>query len=303
MPRLRLAWLALAASAGPALAHGGAHPLPQDPPGWTWDPAITLPLLLSAGLYLAGAVRLFGRARRGRRRLSGRIALFACGWLLLAVATVSPLHEAGERSFTLHMIEHEIIMLPAALLLATSSPIATMLWALPRALRSALAGAGRSPWIAAPWRFLTDPVVATLMQGAAMVVWHVPALFDRALGHAGWHIAQHLSFLLTALLFWWSMTRPRNRGAAAVCLFLTSLLGGALGALMALSSSPWYAGYAAMGMAPFGLTPTEDQAFAGLVMWVPGGLVHAGAALLLIGRYVVGARAAPLPLPRNVPAH
>jgi cytochrome c oxidase assembly factor CtaG len=55
---------------------------------------------------------------------------------------------------------------------------------------------------------------------------------------------------------------------------------------MALSTSPWYAGYAAMGMAPFGMTPVEDQALAGLIMWVPGGLVHAGAAIVLLQRYL-----------------
>jgi cytochrome c oxidase assembly factor CtaG len=51
---------------------------------------------------------------------------------------------------------------------------------------------------------------------------------------------------------------------------------------MAVSESPWYAGYAALGMAPFGLTPAQDQQVAGLIMWVPGGLVHAVAALLLV---------------------
>jgi cytochrome c oxidase assembly factor CtaG len=52
---------------------------------------------------------------------------------------------------------------------------------------------------------------------------------------------------------------------------------------MAFSESPWYAGYAAMGMAPFGLSAAEDQQIAGLLMWIPGGLVHAGAALALVG--------------------
>jgi cytochrome c oxidase assembly factor CtaG len=59
---------------------------------------------------------------------------------------------------------------------------------------------------------------------------------------------------------------------------------GALGALMAFSSSPWYAGYAASGLDAFGLTPAEDQQLAGLLMWVPGGLVHAGAGLALLAR-------------------
>jgi cytochrome c oxidase assembly factor CtaG len=67
---------------------------------------------------------------------------------------------------------------------------------------------------------------------------------------------------------------------------------------MALSASPWYAGYAAMGMMPFGLTPAEDRHLAGLIMWVPGGLVHAGAALVLLGGYL-GKRATPIHLMRR----
>jgi cytochrome c oxidase assembly factor CtaG len=187
------------------------------------------------------------------------------------------LHELGERSFTFHMIEHELIMLVAALLLPLSRPLGVMLWAFPRPLRPALA-------FSEVFRALGKPVLATALQAIAMWGWHAPPLFNRALGHPGWHIAQHLSFLITALFFWWSMIRTRNRGLAALCLFITSIVGGALGALMTLSASPWYADYAAMGMMPLGLTPEEDQQLAGLIMWVPGGLAHAGAALFLLAR-------------------
>ena len=55
---------------------------------------------------------------------------------------------------------------------------------------------------------------------------------------------------------------------------------------MALSSSPWYAGYAAMGMTPYGLTPGQDQQMAGLIMWIPGGIVHMGAALVILYRWL-----------------
>jgi putative membrane protein len=39
--------------------------------------------------------------------------------------------------------------------------------------------------------------------------------------------------------------------------------------------------YAKLALAPFGLSPAEDQQVAGLIMWVPGGLVHLVAALIL----------------------
>jgi cytochrome c oxidase assembly factor CtaG len=118
----------------------------------------------------------------------------------------------------------------------------------------------------------------------------MPWLFDRALQSSGWHIAQHLSFLVTSLIFWWAMLHPRGGrsgyGTSAACLFVTSLVGGALGALMAFSGSPWYAPYAAMGMSGIGLDPVADQQLAGLLMWIPGGLVHAGAALVLFYRWL-----------------
>jgi putative membrane protein len=102
--------------------------------------------------------------------------------------------------------------------------------------------------------------------------------------HPAWHIAQHLCFLASALLFWSAMLhrRPRNYGVAALCLFATSVVSGALGAMMAFAQSPWYVGYSRLGMAPFGLTALEDQQLAGMLMWVPGGVVHAGAALAAV---------------------
>jgi cytochrome c oxidase assembly factor CtaG len=126
-----------------------------------------------------------------------------------------------------------------------------------------------------------------------MWLWHLPSLFDLAVENRTIHILQHASFILASLLFWWAMLRvPRSSyGVAAACLFVTSLIGGALGALMAVSESPWYAPYAAMQLSGIGLTPAADQQLAGLIMWIPGGLVHAGAALLFFYKWLKTAEA------------
>jgi cytochrome c oxidase assembly factor CtaG len=76
--------------------------------------------------------------------------------------------------------------------------------------------------------------------------------------------------------------KRRDIGSRALCLFITSIVSGVLGAMMSFSESPWYAPYAALGLTPQGLTPAQDQQLAGLLMWVPGGFMHAAAALLLI---------------------
>lgn len=269
-------------AAGPALAHGG-HDHGRGMPGWSFGPLVVVPLGLLLLIFLIGQVRLARRSNVERPRAW----LFVAGWAVLALALVSPLHEGGEASFTLHMIEHELIMLVATLLLAASDAGGVLTWGLPAPLRKGLGGSWKQP-LTKLWRKLTDPIIATAIQGVVMWTWHAPFLFDRALRSDGWHIAQHLSFVLGSLIFWVAMLRPRRGGRllSAACLFLTSLIEGALGALMSLSTSPWYSDYAAMKLSGIGLDPVTDQQLAGLVMWVPGGLVHGIAALVLLYGWV-----------------
>lgn len=280
----RAAALVLLVSAAPALAHEG-H---EHGPGWTLSPSVTVPLLLGAMLYGFGFARLWARSDRGRSGLRRDAWLFSSGWLVLAGALMSPLHEAGERSFTMHMIEHELIMLVAALLIVAGRPGPALLWGLPKPLRATSAAVSRWPL----WRVLTDPIVATVLQALAIWAWHAPGLFDLALRSEGWHVAQHLSFITTALLFWWAMLHGRTSpGTAVLCLFLTSMIGGLLGALMAFSSSPWYAGYAEMGLNPAGLSPAQDQQLAGLIMWIPGGTFHLAAAVWFLWKWLKASEA------------
>lgn len=276
----------LTASAAPAFAHGDEGAAI----GWTLSPTLTIPLGLALLIYLVGLARLSRRASNAPRG----VGLFLGGWTVLALSLVSPLHEAGERSFTMHMIEHELIMLVATLLLAMSNAGGILAWGLPRPLRQALGGSWKLPlqrW----WKALTEPVTATAIQAVVMWVWHAPALFNLALEHDGWHVAQHASFFLSSLLFWWAMLYPRSRtsgyGLSAACLFATSMIGGALGALMSISASPWYSAYAAMGMTPLGLDPVDDQQLAGLIMWIPGGLFHGAAALVLAYKWLKSSEA------------
>jgi len=291
----RLATVALLLITAPALAHsGGEH---GDLPGWSFEPWALVPLLLSLAIYLAGLARLARRAENSAPTVRRNAALFLLGWFLLAGATISPLHEGGEHSFTLHMIEHEVIMLVAAPLMALSRPLGVMIWAFPGPARSAMSSWARGGAIYWLWRHATAPVTATVVQLAVIWLWHAPALFEQALRHEGWHVLQHVCFLLSALLFWWAMLFGRQGrsgyGLAALCLFVTSLGGGALGALMTFAISPWYADYAAMGLGLLGLTPEEDQQLAGLIMWIPGGMVHAAAALIMLMRWLGNGRPDP----------
>jgi cytochrome c oxidase assembly factor CtaG len=138
----------------------------------------------------------------------------------------------------------------------------------------------------AGWEYLTLPLVATVLHAAAIWLWHLPPAFDAALTNELLHWLQHLSFLVSALLFWWAMLELRRPRATSIAyLFLTALHTGFLGVLLAVSPRPLFPAQAQLAAA-YGADPLADQQLAGLIMWVPAGLFYVVAGLALAGLWI-----------------
>jgi putative membrane protein len=242
------------------------------------EPWLAVLLAASAMLYIRGVVRLW-RTRGAQRGLRVRdVVSFAAGFAVLCAALLPPLDPLAATAFRWHMVQHELLMIVAAPLLVAGRPLAAWAWGLPRAAAAAFGAAFRHRGFAQPWRLATAPLGAWVLHAAALWLWHAPALFGAALAERSLHDWQHVSFVATALLFWWSVLAAARRhpGAAIASLFATMLSTGALGALLTFSGTVVYAAYRNV-VGP--LTPLEDQQLGGLLMWIPGGLVYAGAAL------------------------
>jgi putative membrane protein len=267
-----------------AVAHG--IDLHDAGPQWTNDPWIVVPLAVFGGLFGSGMMRLSRRLKKGAAMWTQwRVIAAVVGWVTLAAALVSPLHWLGEHLFTFHMIEHELVMAVSAPLLVAGRPLGILLWGLPTALRQR---AGRLTELRASralWRWSTDGVNATVMHGIAIWAWHVPALFDAAVENVVLHRLQHLSFFLTAILFWWAMFWRCGRGVAAWHIFVTMTHTGVLGALMTFAPRVLY-GAQTQAAANWGLSPLEDQQLAGIIMWIPAGTVYAGCALAMFALWI-----------------
>jgi putative membrane protein len=246
-------------------------------------------LLAVVGLgYLAGIARLLPHVH-ARRELAWRAACFAGGWAALALALFSPLDAAANRSFAMHMIQHETLMLIAAPLLVLGRGLPTLLWAMPRAARLVTGRATHAVSVRGSWTVLTSPVSAWLLHAAALWIWHIPPLFNAALTDGALHDWQHATFLATALIFWHSLLRHQSegkRGIAVVSLFTTTLHTGILGAMLTFARTPLYAPLDHALITYGSLTPLEDQQLGGLIMWVPGALVYVGAALALLANWL-----------------
>ena len=272
------------------LFHGGQphnwHDLAR---AWSFEPLMVISLVITAGLFAVGLKRLWREAPRKRSTRMWEGIFFACGWLALFVALVSPLHAWGRVLFSAHMSQHEVLMLVAAPLLVLGRPLVVFLWAFPLHWSRRIGNIGKVGWVQTTWRFLTIPFVAWLVHAVALWIWHVPVLFDAVLQKEWVHTLQHLSFLLSALLFWWALIHgPQGAlgyGAAVLYLFTTSVHSGALGALITLAGSVWYPSYIPL-TGSWGLTPLEDQQLGGLIMWIPAGLVYIIAGLALFAGWL-----------------
>ena len=245
---------------------------------------VVLPVLLSAALYLLG----LGRHRSSLTVRWRPIAFFA-GLAVLAASLLPPLDTWSATSFAFHMTQHELLMLVAAPLLVLGRPLPYFLWSLPASWRGAVGNAVRGHVVRTAWRAILNPAAAWTLHAAVLWVWHAPSFFDAALRRQGVHDLQHLSFLVSALVFWAALLEERVRGrqgAGVLYLFTTTVHTSVLGALLTFATHPWYSAY--VDRAPhWGLAPLEDQQIGGLIMWVPASLVYVGVALFLLARWIV----------------
>lgn len=286
------------------LAHSGQPPLPHDLwAAWNLDPLALLGLAVTAWAYQRGLAGLWSSAGPGQVVAGRHAVAFAAGLATLAVAVVSPLDPAADALFAAHMSQHLLLTLVVPPLLALGRPALVLARALPPAtrrragrLQGRLSRLGRHRWL---------PAAALALFTVVLWVWHVPALYDLATANRLVHDLEHASLLAAGLVLWLPVVRPRRtpRWAGMALMFGAGLQSSVLAALLAFSPEPWYDAH--LVTAPqWGLTPLADQQLAGMIMWVPGGLVCLLAGALALVRWLgEDERAAGGPGPEQEVAH
>jgi len=134
-------------------------------------------------VYAAGVIRLWRHAGYGRGIRLFDVLAFSVGWLALAVALSPPLDEWSDEWLMAHMIQHELLMVIAAPLVAISSPLVAALWAMPAGMRGSVVEAVNGRALARGWSRLTSPLSVFLLYFLTLWLWHVPVLYDAALEH------------------------------------------------------------------------------------------------------------------------
>lgn len=259
---------------------------------WQLDPWVVIPLVLTGWIYCRGWLAL--RHRGARHFCPGQLYAFLAGLAVLFLALASPLETFGHLLLQVHMVQHLLLMVVVPPLIWLGAPQLPLLRGLPAGLRRH----GLGPFLQAPflhdcWHWLTRPVTAWVMFVAATWLWHVPACYEAALRSDGWHYLEHACFLAAGLLFWWPVVQPYpskpvcNRWLLLPYLILADVQNTAFSALFTFSDRvlyPYYEQVPHIG----GGTPLEDQAVAGVIMWVPGSLVFLAPVVMIGARLLYG---------------
>lgn len=280
-------WLALAPI---ATAHGSAAPAPELPGvllAWSFDPTVVVPVVLAAAGYL-WAVRSVDRAHPGNPVPTIRSVCWLLGLGAILVALQSPIERYDTTLFSLHMVQHILLTLIAAPLLALGAPITLLLrFARPETRKRLILPVLHS----LPVRIVTFPIVTWLLFALAMWGTHFSPIFNASLEEPAVHQLEHVLYLVTACLFWWPVValdpHPWRMGEPAriVYTFLQMPQNSFLGLAILSATAPLYAHYATLAR-DWGPSVLEDQAMAGAAMWVVGDLVFVAAILGTVVRWM-----------------
>jgi putative copper resistance protein D len=284
-----LASLLAVSATSPVLAHG---PVPAAPPtalgllfGWTFEPAVLLPLLVAA-LGWIWVVRRIDRRHPANPVPRRRSIAFLGGLAVIAFALMSGIDAYDTTLFSIHMVQHLLLTLVAAPMIALGAPITTLLRvATPNVRRTVILPILHSRLV----KIVSFPVVAWLIFAGVMWGTHFSPIFDRSLEDPLVHDLEHALYLGAALLFWWPavgldpspwrMPHP----VRAMYVFLQMPQNTFLAVTILNSTVALYPHYAT-SIRSWGPTVLQDQQIAGALMWLCGDILF----LTAMGAIVAG---------------
>jgi len=286
------AWLAgWLVGAAPVAAHGVFDPTPPTlwilATGWHFDPTIALPLAAAAVGWLWIVDRIDKRHPHNpvpvRRTVAFLVGLFA-----IAVALQSGIERYDTTLFSIHMVQHLLLLLVAPPLLLLGAPVTQLLRvASPRVRRRVLLPILEST----PVSIASHPVTSWLTFTLVLWLSHFSVLFDASLENPPIHEVEHVLYLVVALLFWFPVVGAdpsRHRlGDAGRALYLLLAMppSSFLAMELLFAGTPLYPHYATLG-SPYGIDALVDQQGAAAIMWIASDVTFIGGILLVIGAWM-----------------
>lgn len=266
---------------------------------WDWRVEVILVLITAGTLYTVGWWRLRQRSatrlsrHRWHAKARWRPVAYLSGLLILGIALMSPIDVLASQLFTMHMVQHVLLVMIVPPLLLIANPLPFSLWGLPGSLRTK---AGALLKREAPFRKGLKKLTSAGLVWMAFVIvywgWHDPNAYDLALRSAFVHDLEHITFFAGSVLFWWHaigagprIHRPMSQGIRFAFLLSAVPISMVAGLAITFATQPIYGYYEAMPRL-WGISVMDDQRIAGVIMWVLGSMMYMIAALIIAARWL-----------------
>jgi cytochrome c oxidase assembly factor CtaG len=248
---------------------------------------LTVVIIFTAAVYLRGWLQL--RSTSFSTINTWHAFSFVAGLSLIWVAIASPMAVLDHELLTVHMLKHLLLMTLAPPLIWLGAPLRPLLQGLPqRFVQRVLVPAFQSLTVQRAGRALGQPEVGWLAAAAALIGWHIPAVFTLAMQSATWHFVEQSSFLVTGLMFWWPVVQPwpgvsRPELSMVLYLFFATLPCDILSGFLVFCDRLVYPFYYSSSHL-FGFSALGDQQCAAALMWTCVTLAYLVAAAILAMR-------------------
>lgn len=230
--------------------------------------AVLAALAAAALLYVAAVAWGNRHDRRGRRWPRQHTLCFLAALVVAAIDLCSGIGTEADSWLSAHMLEHMILWVVVAPLLAAGAPVRLALFSSSPRGRRRLARCLHSRAIFA----LTSPIGSVALFSALILLTHIPVIYGLVLSNELLHEAEHGLYLLAALLIWAPLIgadplphHPGPRGQFT-CMLACMLPMGLIALWLATAPAPVYAHY----VAGAGTTAVQDQRLAATIMWAGG---------------------------------
>ena len=256
---------------------------------WVWRLDVLLVLMSGGVTYTLGWWRLRRLTQTPRLAQTWRLACYWLGLLSIALALLSPIDALSTQLFFMHMLQHLLLVMIAPPLLLLANPFPFVMWGLPHPWRRPVGSFFQAQGLLRRGLHrLAWPGLALLIFVAVLWGWHYPPAYDAALRNETIHDLEHLTFFITALLYWWrvipakpSLFPPTALESRIAFLLFTVPWNMLLGVWLTFASQPVYPHYTTVPRL-WGLSVLQDQMFGGVIMWVPGSMMYVVAAVVLV---------------------
>jgi cytochrome c oxidase assembly factor CtaG len=259
---------------------------------WQFAPIVTAAVVILAGLYLWGVVRV-GRRHPARRWPAWRTGLFLGGLAVVVLATESGIGAYDDVLFWDHMVQHLMLIMVAPPLLIFGQPITLLMHASRNPLHSWVKRILRSRVAS----FLTWPVFGCVAYAGAVMWAHLTSFANLVQTNQFAHNAEHVLFLVVGYLFFlpilgrepirWRLSYPVRFVILVLVMPVDTFTGLMLG--YGSAGTPGVPVGPRPAWAPLPLSDLHDG---GAVMWIGGDAIMFGLMMLVYMLWSLDGRAA-----------